>query len=92
MAVSVQNKIKKLRDEIQQHNYSYYVLDEPAIPDVEYDKLMRNLQKLEEANPKLITPDSPTQRVGAQPLEAFSMDCQITMDHTQPALNNPILF
>ncbi len=72
MAVSVQNKIKKLRDEIQQHNYSYYVLDEPAIPDVEYDKLMRNLQKLEEANPKLITPDSPTQRVGAQPLEAFS--------------------
>ena len=72
MAVSVQNKIKKLRDEIQQHNYSYYVLDEPTIPDAEYDKLMRNLQALEEANPKLITPDSPTQRVGAQPLEAFS--------------------
>ncbi len=72
MAVSVQNKIKKLRDEIQQHNYSYYVLDEPTIPDAEYDKLMRNLQKLEEANPKFITPDSPTQRVGAQPLDAFS--------------------
>ena len=71
MAVSVQTKIKKLREEIQQHNYSYYVLDEPAIPDIEYDKLMRSLQKLEEANPKLITPDSPTQRVGAQALDSF---------------------
>ena len=72
MAASVQSKIKKLREEIQQHNYSYYVLDEPAIPDVEYDKLMRNLQELEEVHPKLITPDSPTQRVGAKPLDAFS--------------------
>jgi len=72
MAASVSNKIKKLREEIQQHNYSYYVLDEPAIPDVEYDKLMRSLQQLEEANPKLITPDSPTQRVGAQPLDSFT--------------------
>ena len=71
MAASVQTKIKKLREEIQQHNYSYYVLDEPAIPDVEYDKLMHNLQKLEDANPKLITPDSPTQRVGAQALDSF---------------------
>ena len=71
MAISVQNKIKKLRDEIQQHNYSYYVLDEPAIPDAEYDKLMRSLQKLEDANPKLITADSPTQRVGAVPLDNF---------------------
>ena len=71
MAASVQTKIKKLREEIQQHNYSYYVLDEPTIPDVEYDKLMRNLQELEEAHPKLITLDSPTQRVGAKPLDAF---------------------
>lgn len=71
MAASVLNKIKKLRDEIQQHNYSYYVLDEPAIPDVEYDKLMRSLQELEQQNPKLITADSPTQRVGAQPLDSF---------------------
>jgi DNA ligase (NAD+) len=71
MAVSVKNKIKKLRDEIQQHNYSYYVLDEPVIPDVEYDKLMHDLQKLEDTNPKLITPDSPTQRVGAKPLDSF---------------------
>ncbi len=72
MAISVQNKIKKLRDEIQQHNYSYYVLDEPAIPDTEYDKLMRSLQELEDANPKLITADSPTQRVGAKPLDSFA--------------------
>ena len=72
MAISVQNKIKKLRDEIQQHNYSYYVLDEPAIPDAEYDKLMHSLQELEDTNPKLITADSPTQRVGAKPLDSFS--------------------
>ena len=72
MAASIQSKIKKLREEIQQHNYSYYVLDEPVIPDVEYDKLMRSLQQLEDAHPKLITSDSPTQRVGAQPLDAFS--------------------
>ena len=72
MAVTIQNKIKKLREEIQQHNYSYYVLDEPTIPDAEYDKLMRSLQQLEEAHPKFITADSPTQRVGAKPLEAFA--------------------
>jgi DNA ligase (NAD+) len=71
MTASVQNKIKKLREEIQQHNLSYYVLDEPAIPDAEYDKLMRGLQELEDAHPKLITSDSPTQRVGAKPLDSF---------------------
>ncbi len=71
MADSVIKKIKKLREEIQQHNYSYYVLDEPSIPDAEYDKLLRALQKLEAAHPKLITADSPTQRVGAKPLDAF---------------------
>ncbi len=72
MAASVQTKIKKLREEIQQHNYSYYVLDEPAIPDAEYDKLIQSLQQLEEAHPKLITADSPTQRVGAKPLDSFA--------------------
>lgn len=71
MAASVQNKIKKLREEIQRHNYSYYVLDEPTVPDAEYDKLMRSLQKFEEDHPKLITSDSPTQRVGAKPLDSF---------------------
>ena len=72
MASSVKTKINKLREEIRQHNYSYYVLDEPTIPDVEYDKLLRELQKLELEHPKLITPDSPTQRVGAKPLDAFA--------------------
>jgi DNA ligase (NAD+) len=82
MASSPKNKIKKLREEIQQHNYSYYVLDEPAIPDAEYDKLMRGLQALEEANPKLITADSPTQRVGAKPLDSF-----VSAKHEVPMLS-----
>ena len=82
MAINVQNKIKKLRDEIRQHNYSYYVLDEPAIPDAEYDKLMRSLQELEDANPKLITADSPTQRVGAEPLNSF-----VSAKHEVPMLS-----
>ena len=72
MASSVKSKISKLREEIRQHNYSYYVLDEPTIPDAEYDKLLRELQRIEEAHPKLITTDSPTQRVGAKPLDAFA--------------------
>ncbi|QMU60198.1 MAG: NAD-dependent DNA ligase LigA [Gammaproteobacteria bacterium] len=82
MAVSIQNKIKKLRDEILQHNYSYYVLDEPTIPDAEYDKLMSSLQELENANPKLITTDSPTQRVGAKPLNSF-----LSAKHAVPMLS-----
>jgi len=82
MAISVQSKIKKLRDEIQKHNYSYYVLDEPVIPDVEYDKLMHGLQELEDANPKLITADSPTQRVGAKPLDSF-----VSANHEVPMLS-----
>jgi len=60
-----------LRDEILQHNHSYYVLDQPTVPDSEYDKLFQALLKLEDANPKLVTSDSPTQRVGAQPLDVF---------------------
>lgn len=71
MAGSVENKIKKLRKEIQRHNHLYYVLDDPAIPDAEYDKLMRALQELERKHPHLISPDSPTQHVGAQPLDTF---------------------
>lgn len=82
MAASPQNKIKKLREVIQQHNYSYYVLDDPAIPDVEYDKLMCALQQLEEANPKLVTSDSPTQRVGAKPLDSF-----VSAKHEVPMLS-----
>jgi len=65
-------RVQTLREEIQHHNYLYYVLDAPEIPDAEYDRLLRELQKLEEQHPELITPDSPTQRVGAEPLKQFA--------------------
>jgi DNA ligase (NAD+) len=61
----------KLRDEIRFHEYRYYVLDAPVIPDAEYDKLFRELQTLEEQHHELVTPDSPTQRVGGKPLDMF---------------------
>lgn len=61
-----------LRGEIERHNHAYYVLDAPTIPDAEYDKLFRELQDLEAAHPDLLTPDSPTQRVGGKPLAAFA--------------------
>ncbi len=68
-------KIKKraeaLRAEINEHNYRYYVLDAPVISDAQYDKLLRELQSLEAQHPELITPDSPTQRVGAAPASGF---------------------
>ncbi|MDS4027655.1 MAG: NAD-dependent DNA ligase LigA [Candidatus Contendobacter sp.] len=61
-----------LREQLHWHGYRYYVLDAPEIPDVEYDRLFRELQELEAAHPELITLDSPTRRVGGQPLEAFT--------------------
>ncbi|NWG86884.1 MAG: NAD-dependent DNA ligase LigA [Hydrogenophilaceae bacterium] len=67
-----QARLNKLRAEIEHHNYCYYVLDNPEIPDAEFDRLMRELQALEAAHPELVTPDSPTQRVGAAPLKAFA--------------------
>ncbi|MBI3773559.1 MAG: NAD-dependent DNA ligase LigA [Gammaproteobacteria bacterium] len=68
---SIEAQIKQLRDEINYHNYLYYVLDAPEIPDAEYDRLLRNLQQLETAHPELITSDSPTQRIGAKPVKEF---------------------
>ncbi|MFC4258949.1 NAD-dependent DNA ligase LigA [Marinobacter lacisalsi] len=62
---SVESRIQELRQVIDDHNHRYYVLDEPAVPDAEYDRLMRELQSLEAEHPELVTPDSPTQRVGA---------------------------
>lgn len=64
-------KIEKLREEINFHNYRYYALDDPVISDAEYDQLMRNLENLEKQFPNLVIPSSPTQRVGAPPLEKF---------------------
>lgn len=69
---TILSRLDKLRKEIDEHNYNYYVLDNPTIPDIEYDRLFRELQKLEAEYPHLITPDSPTQRVGVTPLTAFT--------------------
>jgi len=64
-------RILELRNELDAHNYRYYVLDEPSVPDAEYDRLFRELQALETEHPELVTPDSPTQRVGGEALSAF---------------------
>jgi DNA ligase (NAD+) len=68
---AIQAQLETLRQQLRHHNHLYYVLDDPHIPDVEYDRLFRELQSLEAAHPELITPDSPTQRVGAAPLSEF---------------------
>ena len=62
----------ELRERLDYHNYRYYVLDDPEIPDVEYDRMFRELEELEAEHPELRTPDSPTQRVGGAPVEGFS--------------------
>jgi DNA ligase (NAD+) len=77
-----ERQIEQLRQEIHSHNYRYYVLDEPAITDAEYDQLLRRLRELEATYPELIRPDSPTQRVGAAPSEAFG-----TVLHSLPMLS-----
>ncbi len=69
---SIENKLTQLRTTLRHHEYLYHVLDAPEVPDAEYDRLMRELRALEEAHPELVTPDSPTQRVGAAPLSAFT--------------------
>jgi DNA ligase (NAD+) len=68
----IAERARALRDQINYHNYRYYVLDNPEIPDAEYDRLFRELQELEAAHPELVTPDSPTLRVGGKPLEGFA--------------------
>ena len=78
----IQETVKQLRQQIEEHNYRYYVLDAPIIPDAEYDRLLRQLEELEKQHPELITPDSPTQRVGTAPLSAFQQ-----VQHKQPMLS-----
>ena len=78
----VLSRIKELREQLHYHNYRYYVLDQPVISDAEYDRLLRELERLEEQYPELVTPDSPTQRVGAAPLEKFE-----SVRHRQPMLS-----
>jgi len=65
-------RVQQLRSEIESHNYRYYVLDQPSVPDAEYDRLMRELEQLEAAFPELVSTDSPTCRVGAAPLAGFA--------------------
>jgi DNA ligase (NAD+) len=73
---------EQLRREIEEHNYLYHVLDRPRVSDAEYDRLFRRLQMLEEEHPELLTPDSPTQRVGAEPLSSLP-----SFDHAAPMLS-----
>jgi len=70
---AIKKRVEKLREEIEYHNYRYYILDQPDISDAQYDRLMRELEKLEEEFPELRSLNSPTQRVGAPPLEAFEI-------------------
>jgi len=75
-------KIEELREKIRNHNYRYYVLDDPTVSDAEYDRLMRDLIELEEKYPQYITSSSPTQRVGIEPVSEFT-----TVKHTAPMLS-----
>jgi DNA ligase (NAD+) len=79
---ATRKKLESLREEIRYHNYRYHTLDDIEIPDAEYDRLMRELQALEEKYPELVTPDSPTQRVGAEPSDALE-----TVRHRVPMLS-----
>jgi len=79
---AIRKKSDSLREKIRHHNHQYHVLDEPEVPDAEYDRLMRELQELEFDYPTLITADSPTQRVGAQPVKTFG-----TVEHQLPMLS-----
>jgi DNA ligase (NAD+) len=78
----VEREIEDLRATLHHHEYLYYVLDQPEITDAEYDRMMRRLQELESQHPELITPDSPTQRVGGKPREGF-----VKVRHSSPMLS-----
>ena len=81
-SAKTQKRIESLRDEIRYHNHRYHTLDDIEIPDAEYDRLMRELQGLEKEFPELVTADSPTQRVGAEPSETLQ-----TVRHQLPMLS-----
>jgi DNA ligase (NAD+) len=82
MAKDIKKRIEQLRGEIREHDYLYYVLNQPKISDRQYDKLFAELKELEQANPSFITPDSPTQRVSERPLEGFA-----SVRHAVPMLS-----
>jgi DNA ligase (NAD+) len=82
MAADVRDRVEELRREVERHNRLYHQLDQPEITDAEYDELFRELQRLEAENPELVDPDSPTQRVGAEPQSGFA-----EIRHLQPMLS-----
>ncbi|HSZ63172.1 MAG TPA: NAD-dependent DNA ligase LigA [Terriglobales bacterium] len=79
---NIQKKIEALREKLRHHEYRYYVLDDPEISDADFDKLMNELKRIEAEHPQLITPDSPTQRVGGKPREGF-----VKAKHSSPMLS-----
>ncbi|HEX5139339.1 MAG TPA: NAD-dependent DNA ligase LigA [Dehalococcoidia bacterium] len=81
-AQTAKNRVEELRSQIAYHDYRYYTLDSPEVSDSDYDRLMRELKGLEARHPELITPDSPTQRVSGQPIEAFGI-----VEHRLPLLS-----
>src|SRR5919206_5125254 len=81
-AKDIHEKIESLREKIRHHEYRYYVLDQPEVSDAEFDRLMNELKALESVHPDLITPDSPTQRVGGKPREGF-----VKVPHSSPMLS-----
>ena len=81
-AKEAEKKIEALREKIRHHERLYYVLDQPEVSDQDFDRLMQQLQKLEAEHPELITPDSPTQRVGGKPREGF-----VKVRHSSPMLS-----
>src|SRR6202046_2908048 len=85
----VAKEIERLREKIRHHEYLYHVVDDPEISDAAFDKLLNKLKQLEKENPKLITPDSPTQRVGGAPRDGFQ-----TVAHKTPmgSLDNAFSF
>jgi DNA ligase (NAD+) len=81
-ATSIEERVAELRKQLDYHNHRYYVLDDPEVSDTEYDALLNELRDIEAEHPELLTPDSPTQRVGAQPLDKFA-----EVPHLQPMLS-----
>src|ERR1700731_3296377 len=79
---TINKQIEKLREELRRHEYLYFVKDEPEISDVKFDRMMEELRQLETAHPELVTPDSPTQRVGGAPRQGFE-----TRRHSPPMMS-----
>src|SRR5947199_5039359 len=81
-ADSIKSRVEALREKIRHHEHRYYVLDDPEVSDAEFDLLMQDLKQLEAEHPELVTPDSPTQRVGGKPREGFAK-----VRHSRPMLS-----